>query len=115
MDEANTDVWVFLGEMVGKMLCTVYRAVLASCAAEADHQTGESSFAVCLDMRIDDSVDMLQKTEHLTVILKELNDRLVASSQFLIWFISSRIVDRSAVKDIPSSVSRRIIRHPFLE
>ena len=29
VDEANTDVWVFLGEMVGKMLCTVYRAVLA--------------------------------------------------------------------------------------
>ena len=105
MDEANADVGVFLGEMMGQVFCAVNRAVRASCAAEADHQTGESSFAVCLDMRIDDSVDMLQKTEHLTVILKELNDRLVASSQFLIWFISSRIVDRSAVKDVSSSVS----------
>ena len=53
------------------MLGAVDRAVLAACAAEADHQAAEAAAGVCLHMRIHHAVYMVKETEHFPVILQE--------------------------------------------
>ena len=66
MDEADADARVFLRKVTGHVLGTVDRAVLTTCAAEADHQAGESAAGIRLHMRIDNSICMLKEAEHLT-------------------------------------------------
>ena len=115
MDEADAEAGIFPGKVVGHVLSAVNRTVLTACAAEADHKAIESALHVCLHMRIHYPIGMLKETEHLTVVLKESYYRLVSSGQFLIWFISSRIVDRPAVEHVSSAVAGRVIWYSFLE
>ena len=105
MDETDADARIFLRQVTGHMLGTVDRAVLAACAAETDHQTGESALDICIHMRIDNSICMLHEAENFPVILEELYHRLVTPRQVLIWFISTGIMDRPAVENISPAVS----------
>ena len=93
MDKTNTHMRIFISQMMSEMLCTIYRTMLASCTSEAYHETRESSGRECLHMRVDNAIYVFQKTCYLTVILKEINHRLIPSSEFLIRFISSRIMN----------------------
>lgn len=104
MNEEDDDIRVFFRKMCGKMFGAIYGAVLSSRAAERDHKIGEASFTEGFHMRIHDPIDMVQKAEHFPVLLKESYDRLVAAGQFLIWLISSRIMDRTAIKHISAAI-----------
>ena len=115
MNQTDTDVRVLLMEVGGEALGAVYRAVLAACAAEADHQAGEAATGVCLDMRIHHAADMLKEAEDFTVVLEEAYDRFISAGQFLVWLIPARVVDGAAVEDIAASVASRILRDAFLE
>ena len=50
-----------LVEMFGKMLSTVDAAVLATRAAEAEHQMGEAALDIPCHMLVGESIDMLEK------------------------------------------------------
>ena len=115
MNEADTDVRILLCEMCSEMLCAIDRAVLASGTAEADHQIGEAATAIGLHMRIDHTIYMLKEAEHFPIVFQELYHRLITACQFLVWFVTSGIVDRAAVKHIAATVSGRIVRHSLLE
>ena len=91
--QADTDVRVFLAEVGGEVLGAVDRAVLAACAAEADHQAAEAAAGVCLHMRIHHAVYMVKETEHFPVIFQEPYHRFIASGQLLVRLVASRIMD----------------------
>ena len=93
MGQADTDIRVFLSKMTGQMFGALDRTVLASGAAEADHEIRESPAPKCLHMRIDHPVHMIKEAKNLAVLFEETDDRFVSSRKLLIWFISSRIVD----------------------
>lgn len=115
MNQADADVRVFPAEVGGEMFGAVDRAVLAAGAAEADHQAGEAAAGVCLDMRINDSIDMFQEAEDFAIVLKEADDRLVSACPLLVWLISARVMDGSAVEDVTAPVARRVLRYAFPE
>ena len=115
MNEADTDVRILISKVGSEMFCTIDRTVLASGAAEADHQVCETTLAICLHMRIYHSIDMFKEPEHFPIILQELYHRLISACQFLIWLITSGIVDRSAVEHISTTIAGRIVRHSLLE
>ena len=78
--------------------------MLAAGTAEAEHEAGESSAHERLDMRIKDSVDMIEEAEYSTVFFEKSYDRLVPSGLILILDMSAGIVKGPAVKDISSAV-----------
>ena len=84
MDDTDADARIFLSQMVRKMLGAIHRAVLTSRTAETNHQIGKTTLAICLYMRIYNTIYMLQKAEHFPIILQELYYRLVTSRQLLI-------------------------------
>ena len=93
MDKADGQSRVLLRKMCSKMLGAIDRPVLTSCAAERNHQAGESTPHICLNMRIYDPIDMFQKAEHFPILFKKPHHRLIPACQFLIWLIFSGIMD----------------------
>ena len=59
-------------------------------------------------MRVNYPIDVLQEAEHLSILLKETDHRLITACQLLIGFVPARIVDGTAVEHIASTVSRQI-------
>ena len=104
MDETDTDSRVFLCQMSSKMLGTIHRPVLSSSASETDHQIAESASGKSLHMRVDHAIDMIKESEYFSVILQKINHFPISSCQFLIRFITSGVVDASAVKNIASTI-----------
>jgi hypothetical protein len=101
--------------MCSQVFRTIDRAVLTSGASEADHQIGKATPAVGLHMGIDYAIYMFKKPEHFSVILKKLNHRLITSSQLLIWFVTTWIMDRTTIKNISTSISGQIHRQAPME
>jgi hypothetical protein len=66
-------------------------------------------------MRIHHTIDMLQESEHLPVILQKTDYWLIHAGQLLIWLISPWIMDRPTVENISSAISGKVIRQTFLE
>ena len=115
MDETDMDFGVFFCKMAGKMFSAVDRAVLTARAAEADHQAAEASSVIGLYMRIHDTIDMVKEPEYFPVILKKFYNRKISACQFLIWLVTSGVMDAAAVKDISASVTGRIMRDAFMK
>jgi hypothetical protein len=115
MIQKHSHIRIFLGEMTGQMLGAIYRAMLAACTSETYHQAREASAGIGPDMRIHYTIDMVKETYYLSVIFQKPYDRFIPACQFLIRFISARIMDRAAVKDIAAAIAGRITRYSFLE
>ena len=105
MDETDMDVRVFSGKVTSEMFGTVDRTVLASGASETDRKAAESTTAVGLDVRIDDTLDMLEEAEYFSVIFKKLDHCTIPSCELLVCLITSRIMDAAAIEDIAASVA----------
>ena len=103
MNQADRDIGIFFRQMSRKMLCTIDRPMLSSCASERDHKVRKSTPHKRLHMRIHNPIDMFQETKYLTVIFQESYHRFIPSCQLLIWFISSGVMNGTAIKDITSS------------
>ena len=115
MYEAYTDIRVVFRQVTGQMFGAIDRTVLASRTAEAHHKACEPAAQICLDMSVHDPVNMFKETYYLPVIFKESYYWLVATGKFLVRLIAARIMDRSAVEHISSSVSGHVLRNAFLE
>lgn len=88
------------------MLRAIYASVLSSRASEAEHERSEPSLHVSLYMSVGELIYAVEEGEYLAVVLKEANDRLVESSEFLVWLVASGVVRASAVEDVASAISR---------
>ena len=71
------------------MLRRIDGAVLAACAAEANHEVGESPIHIPLDGGIHDLIDMLQEVGDLAVLLQEADDGFVESRKLLVGFVAT--------------------------
>ena len=96
------------------MLCQVLRAIdgamLATRAAEGEHQRRETSLDVARHMGVGKFIDMVEEREYLAIILKETDYRLVESCEFLVRLISPWVVGAAAVEHIPSPISALVLR-----
>ena len=114
MDEVDF-YGIFRDEMLGEVLGAVSGTVLAAGAAEADLQVREIALKEALHVRIDQSIDMVQEAEDLTVLLQELYDGFIEAGQLLEPLVLPRIMHAPAIEHIPSPIPGRILRNAFLE
>ena len=96
------------------MLGGVNGAVLASGAAEAYHEVGESPIHVPLDGGIHDLIDMLQEGGDLAVLLQELDHRFIQTCEMVITLILTRVVDGSAVEYEAAPIATRVVGDALL-
>lgn len=83
MVQYDVQIWVQLVQVVGKMLGTIYRAMLTSRAATVHLQARKSSLQICSYGRIYQRTDVLNESLHRGGFIGLLNGRLtvfIASS-----------------------------------
>lgn len=105
----------FLVDVLCQMLGGIDTAMLASGAAKAEHQRSEATLDVTAHMGIGQFVDTIKEGEYLTVILKETDDGLVKSCQFLIRFVAPRVMGAAAVEHVASPIATLVLGNPFAE
>lgn len=59
------------------MLSAIDTAMLASCAAEAEHEVSEMTLDVAGDMRFCQRINMAEELYNLAILLKIIDDRLI--------------------------------------
>ena len=105
----------FLVDMLCQMLSGIDAAVLASGAAETEHQRSETTLNVSANMGIGQFVDTIKEGEYLTVILKETDDGLVKPCQFLIGFVAPGVVGAATVEHIATAIAALVLGNTFAE
>jgi hypothetical protein len=83
---------ILLCKMLRKMLCAIDRTMLAAGTAEGHHQTCKPTPGICLHMRINDAIDMLQESQNLPILLQKTDYRFILACQGFIRSISARIM-----------------------
>ena len=104
-----------LMDVFGEMLGRINAAVLAACASEGEHQIGESTVDISLNVCVGKLIDAVEEGEYLSVVLKEADDRFVQSGELLVRLVSSRIVSGTTVEDVASAIAGRILRNALTE
>lgn len=113
-----TQVHLHLGElfvdMLSQMLGGVDGTVLAARTAEAEHERGEATVDVALNVGIGQCVDVVKEAQYFTVVLQKLNDGLVQSRQMFVFLIATRIMGTTAVEDIAAAIAALVLGYTFL-
>ena len=104
MDDMHLDAKLPM-EPFGQMLGAIHAPVLPTCTAEADHQMCKASLQIEFHMLLGQWIDMPEKLENLTIVLKKPNHGLIKPRELLIWLIASGIVCASAIEYISSTIS----------
>ena len=107
MSEVDADA-IFLVQMLGEVLGTIDRTVLAACATEGEHQVGKAALDVAFHVGIGQTIDAVQEGQNLAIVLQKLDDRSVQTRDLLVGLIAAWIVRRTAVEDIASTVAARV-------
>ena len=89
-----------------QMLGGINAAMLTTSTSETEHQRCESSLDIPAYVVVGKFIDAVEEGEYLSVILQKSDNRLVETCEFLVWFITARIVSASAVEDISSTIAR---------
>ncbi len=95
----------FVVYVPGEVFGGVYRAVLSSGAAECDHQVGETSLDISLNVVVNQSVGVFEECGYLTVFLEEVDYGLVDSGEGFVPVVFSGVVHSPAVEHVSASVA----------
>ena len=83
--------------------------MLATCAAEVNHQVLEAAGKVFLYRVVDNAVDMGEEVLHGLFLVEEGDDGLIASGELLVLVVATGVVDGAAVEDEAASVSTGVL------
>ena len=95
--------------MLGKVLSRVDTTMLTTSTTEREHQRRKATLDVSAHMGIGQFIDRIEEGEYLTIVLQESDNRLVKSCEFLVGFVSARVVGASAVEDIATTIATLIL------
>ena len=109
----NTDV-VFRFEMLRQVLGTIDRTVLSAGTTERDLEIRKIAFDKALHMMIHEAIDRIQESEYFSVILEEVNYRLIQARQGFVLVVFAGVMGRAAVEDIAATIAGFVGRNaPF--
>ena len=91
--------------MLGKMLGRIDTTVLTARTAKAEHQRGEASLNISVDMMVGKAINTIEEGQYLAIILQESDDWLVETRQFLVWLVSAWVMGTATVEDITASIA----------
>ena len=92
VDEADAGIREIGRKMASCVFGTIDRTVLASRTAETYAQICEATSQICPNMGIDHTIDMVQIFQNLSILFEETYDRIIQAREFLVLFISTRIM-----------------------
>ena len=113
MADAHFDAELIVN-MLSKMLGGIDGAMLSSCAAEAEHQTGKASLDVALYVGIGQLIDAVEERQYLAVVLEETDDGLIESCHLLVLLVTPWVVGAAAVEHVASAIAALVLRNTFL-
>lgn len=99
---------IFLVQVMGQMLGTIYRTVLPASASEGEHEVGESAFEVTLHMGIGQLIDTVEECQYFSIVFQEVNYRLVESCKFLVRFVAAGVVCAAAIEHVASTIATEV-------
>ena len=105
MNQPDTHIRIPLCNVMSQMLGTVDRTVLSSRASETHHKARKAASGICLYMRIDDCIYMVEISQDFPILFKKTDDRFISSRQLPVCFISAGVMYGTAVKYLASSVA----------
>ena len=88
--------------------------MLATGASKTYRKVGESALDVTLHRGIDQGIDMLKEGGYFAILFKELNDGLVEAGKGLVALVLARIVHRTTVEHIATTVAGSVFGDAFL-
>ena len=91
-------------DMLGQVLRAVDTAVLASCAAEAEHQAGEAALDVAAHVMVGQFIDAIEELQYLAIVFQKADDRRIQSRELLVGLITAWVVraaDRKSCTPVP--------------
>ena len=103
-----------LRKMFGQVLGGVDRAVLSACTSKRNRKMAETSLEVSFDRSVYQGIDVFQERKDFTILFNETDDRFIQPAEFLVWLVSSWVMDGTAVKDKTSAISTWVGRNTFL-
>ena len=104
----------FVVQMLGHVLGRIYRAMLTAGTSEANHQVGEASVHVTLYGSIHHGIGLGKEMRYLAIFFQETDYRFIQSGKVVVSLVLTGVVNRTAVKYKPSSVTRQVVGIPFL-
>ena len=91
--------------MLSKMLGRINTTMLPTSTAEAEHQRGEASLNISIDMMVGKAINTIEEGQYLAIILQESDDWLVETRQFLVWLVSAGVMGAATIEDITASIA----------
>ena len=98
-----------LVDMLSEVLGGIDGTMLTTRTAKREHQRGKATLDISAHVGIGEFIDRIEEGQDFTVVLQESDDRLVESRQFLVGFISARVMGATAVKNITSTITTLIL------
>ena len=114
MGEVNANA-IFPVEMLGEVLGAIDGAMLTTCAAEGEHEVGEATLEVTLNMMIGEAIDAVEEGEDLAVVLKEAYDGSVQAGELLVGLVTAGVVRGTTVEDVTAAVAAGVLGKTTLE
>ena len=108
MADAHLDAKAFV-DMLSQVLGGIDAAMLTTRTAKAEHEGGEATLDVTTHMVVSQFIDGIEEGQNLTIVLEESDNGLVESRQLLIRLVTSRVVRRTAVEHIATTIATLIV------
>ena len=106
----NAD-WIFVMEVFGEVFGGIDRAMLSAGTTETNLQMIKTAFDKPLYMVIHQGIDMIQESQDLAVLLKEIYHRLIKTREGFVLLVFTGIMGRTAIKDISATISGLVCRN----
>ena len=106
---------IFIMYMFCQMLGAIDASVLTACATKGEHEISKAALQVALHMRICQFIDIFQKGKNLSVVLQKTDNRFIQTCKLFVWFITTRIMRATAVKNVSAAISAGVFGNTFLE
>ena len=105
---------ILLLEVTGQAISCVDRAMLPTGTAEIYLQVGKTTVDIILYRMVDNPVDILEIIAYFAMVLKEINNRFISSSQLFIRFVAAGIMNKGRIKNKAAIVAAIVFRHTGL-
>ena len=103
----------FLVQVLGKMLCRIYGAVLTACTAETYGQAGETAFHIPFYGCIHQGVYVLEEDGDFSVLFKKTDNGFVEAGEGLVTFVFTGVVHGATVEYEAAAIAGRIFGDAF--
>ena len=104
----------FPRNMFGNTLCRINGTMLTTRTPKSNHQISKVPIHIPFDMIIHQRINGIEKFNDFSIFFQKPDHRFIQTIEIIIPFKFPGIINSPAIKHISASITRRIVRNPFL-